>query len=175
MSGICIVSGTNRKESKTFQVAQIYQQVLIDQNISQQLFSLTDLPRDIAFSALSGESNDALQELIVKYIDSCSKFVFISPEYNGSFPGVLKTFLDAVHPKHWANKKAALVGVADGRAGNLRGMEHLTNILNHLKVNVYYNKIPVSQVNNILSEPTGKSMQELVFLFKRQVSGFLEF
>jgi chromate reductase, NAD(P)H dehydrogenase (quinone) len=175
MFGICIISGTNRKESKTFQIAQIYQQVLIEKNIENKLFSLTELPLDISSSTINSNVSPEIQSLISKYIEPYSKFVFISPEYNGSFPGILKLFLDVVPPRFWTDKKAALVGVADGRAGNLRGMEHLTNILNHLKINVYHNKIPVSQVNKTLSDESGNSIIDLKNLFNKQSSGLIAF
>ena len=175
MSGICIISGTNRKESKTFQIANIYQQVLIERNVKSELFNLVDLPPEFAYTSLNDKSNQALNSLIQRYIDPISKFIFISPEYNGSFPGILKMFLDAVPPKHWTDKKAVLVGVSDGRAGNLRGMEHLTNILNHLKINVYHYKIPVSQVSKILDDETGKLKEDLCNLFIRQYEGLLNF
>ena len=71
------------------------------------------------------------------------------PEYNGSFPGVLKLMLDNSDiKKSWWHKKALLVGVADGRGGNLRGIEHMTNILHYLRMNVHYNKLPLSRIND---------------------------
>ncbi len=77
--------------------------------------------------------------------------MFVAPEYNGSFPGILKVFLDAVHPDLNRNKKAALIGVSSGRAGNLRGMEHLTGVLNYLGIHVHPNKVPVSSVTNLMN------------------------
>ena len=175
MSGICIVSGTNRKESKTYQIANIYQQVLIERGITSELLDLVDLPHEFAYIALNDRSSEVLNTLIQKYVQPYQKFIFISPEYNGSFPGILKVFLDAVPPKFWTDKKSALVGVSDGRAGNLRGMEHLTNILNHLKINVYHHKIPVSQVSKILEEETGVLKGDLKNLFLRQSEGLINF
>ena len=88
-------------------------------------------------------------------------FVIISPEYNGSFSGALKLFFDTsrVHLCWW-HKTALLVGVATGRAGNLRGMDHLTGVLNHMKVMVHFNKLPISTVDKLLTED-GKITDEL--------------
>ena len=42
------------------------------------------------------------------------KFVIIVPEYNGSFPGVLKTFFDGLKfPSTFTDKNCALVGIYD--------------------------------------------------------------
>ncbi len=60
------------------------------------------------------------------------KFIFIIPEYNGTFPGVLKAMIDNSDiKKAWYHKKALLTGVSTGRAGNLRGMDHLSASLHY--------------------------------------------
>ena len=44
------------------------------------------------------------------------------------------------------------MGVSSGRAGNLRGMDHLTGILNYLGIHVHPNKLPISSVLGLLNE-----------------------
>ena len=78
-------------------------------------------------------------------------FIFIVPEYNGSFPGVLKLLFDNSRSHEiWFNKQALITGNATGRAGNLRGMDHLADILNYMKITVHPNKLPISQVNKLM-------------------------
>ena len=83
-----------------------------------------------------------------------NKFVFVIPEYNGSFPGVLKLFLDACSIREYkatfSGKKAVLVGIASGRAGNLRGMDHLCDILHHVGTIVHPNKLPISNIEALI-------------------------
>jgi NAD(P)H-dependent FMN reductase len=88
--------------------------------------------------------------LLKDFILPAQKFVFIAPEYNGSFPGILKVFLDAIPPEMNRGKKSALIGVSSGRAGNLRGMDHLTGILNYLGMHVHPNKLPISSVLSLM-------------------------
>ncbi len=132
------------------------------------------LPHSIAFSETFGNRTEDFSKIVSEYVSSCTKFIFVIPEYNGSFPGILKTFLDSMHPKEWANKDACLVGIADGRAGNLRGMEHLTGILNYLKMHVYHDKLPISVVNKVMDE-TGNFNEEQLRVCTKQMEGFLEF
>src|SRR5690606_19694238 len=99
-----------------------------------------------------GMKTESYQKLINWFVTNNHKFIFVVPEYNGSFPGILKLFLDSIPTKFWADKKACLVGVSDGRAGNLRGMEHLTGILQYLKMHVFYNKLPISLINKVMNE-----------------------
>ena len=54
--------------------------------------------------------------------------------------------------RSWKNKKVLLTGVSTGRAGNLRGMEHLTGSLMHMKMHVHPNRLPISQVDKLLDE-----------------------
>jgi NAD(P)H-dependent FMN reductase len=52
----------------------------------------------------------------------------------------------------WWHKKVLLTGVSTGRAGNLRGMEHLTGCLLHMKMTVHPNRLPISLVHTLLDE-----------------------
>lgn len=150
MDRITIISGTNRPGSNTVIIAEHCMEVLQKQGFEVHLFSLESLPQDIAFGEMFGKRTAGFEEQISHFVDKSRKFLFVLPEYNGSYPGILKTFLDAVHPKHWNFKKAGLIGVSDGRAGNLRGIEQLTLVLNYLKMTVFYNKLPISSVTKLI-------------------------
>lgn len=138
-----IIAGTNRPDSRTLTVAKQYLKLLRDKNQEVQLFSLMEVK-----SVMRDEDFVALEE---KYLIPTDKFLFVMPEYNGTFPGILKLMMDMSDVrKCWWYKKAMLTGLADGRGGNLRGLEHMTSILNYLRVNVLYNKIPLSKITEEL-------------------------
>ena len=70
------------------------------------------------------------------------------PEYNGSFPGIFKLLMGISDiAKCWNHKKVMLVGVANGRAGNLRGIDNMTNMCHYMKMNVFHHKLPISSVS----------------------------
>lgn len=139
-----IISGTNRINSKTLKVARLYRRLLLQKGIDASLLSLEGL------NVL--ERNPDYIAIEDKILIPATKFIFISPEYNGSIPGVLKCLFDISDiQRAWWGKKALLAGVSSGRAGNLRGMEHLTGILHFLKVNVHHNKLPISAVHTLLN------------------------
>jgi hypothetical protein len=54
-------------------------------------------------------------------------------------------------------------------------MEHLTNILNYLKVNVYHNKLPISRVDTLLDANGFLSDSETQKVIDSQLDGFLKF
>jgi NAD(P)H-dependent FMN reductase len=58
-------------------------------------------------------------------------YVFITPEYNRSIPGVLKNAIDYVYAE-WNNKAAALVGY--GTVGGIRAVEQLRQVLTAVKI-----------------------------------------
>ena len=175
MHPITIISSTNRLDSNTEKIANHYLSILKNKTFHVDLLNLKELPESFLFSDLYGKRSDEFQKIIDKYIEQQTKFIFIVPEYNGSFPGILKGFLDAVSPKLWLDNKACLVGISTGRAGNLRGMEHLTNILNYLKVNVYHNKLPISRVDSLLDTSGNLTDAETKRAIDIQLNGFLDF
>jgi chromate reductase, NAD(P)H dehydrogenase (quinone) len=142
---ITIIAGTNRKGSNSKKVALQYQKLLQEKNIESKLLALEDVnifERTTVFETIEND-----------FLKAAEKFIFVLPEYNGSYPGILKLLIDNSDiNKVWPNKKALLVGVASGRAGNLRGMEHFTGALMHIKMIVHHNRLPISSVHNLLNE-----------------------
>ena len=135
---IGIIIGTNRQNSLSRKVGINYQNLLKSLGQESQIIDLAELPQDFAFSALYQNSgkNEAFNTF-QKTIDTTQKFVFIVPEYNGSFPGVLKTFFDGLrYPDTFNNKKAALIGISAGVLGNAVGLGHLNDILSYMGTDV---------------------------------------
>ncbi len=138
MHDFLVVCGTNRNESVSMQMAEYYLQLLKDAGISAGLIDLKDLPEDFAFTALYENSgkNEAFNPMRNEMLHA-KKFIFIVPEYNGSFPGVLKTFIDGLqYPNTFRNKKCALVGISSGIQGGGLALSHLTDILNYCGTHV---------------------------------------
>jgi chromate reductase, NAD(P)H dehydrogenase (quinone) len=176
MQNITIISGTNRPNSNTLKVSNIYKAALEKSGHNVELLDLTTLPQTIAFTELYGKRSNEFTGLISKYVTNTHKFIFVVPEYNGSYPGILKVLLDSIHPKEWSHKKALLVGVSSGRAGNLRGLDHLTGVLNYLKVFVHHNRLPISLIDKLLTENSlsfnDEAQQKVI---EDQLTGFYEF
>ncbi len=163
---ITIVAGTNRPDSKTIQVAEFYHKLLNSHKAESQILDLADLPNDFVFSALYNNSgkNEQFNTLRTMMEDS-EKFVFIVPEYNNSFPGVFKAFIDGLsYPNALIHKKCALVGLSDGVQGNALGLSHLTDVLNYLGMHVLAQKvrIPFMHKNFVKGKITDKLVDQLI-------------
>lgn len=165
---ITIISGTNRPGSNTGKVAAQYREILRSKGVEPQFVSLQGL--DVS------QRNQQIIDLEQQVLIPTDKFIFIAPEYNGSIPGVLKSLLDNTDiRKVWWGKKALLTGVSTGRAGNLRGMEHLTGILHYLRMHVHHNKLPISVVDKLLNEQDVISDPGTLKAISEQIDEFLRY
>ncbi len=150
---ITIISATNRPGALTHVFSKKYFESLKDKGLECQWLSLEDTPITFGSDMYNADKiNEKFKEIQDKYVLEAEGFVIVAPEYNGSFPGILKLFIDACsirnYPKNFRGKKAALVGVSDGRAGNLRGLEHLSGFLQYLGVTIMPNRQPFSSITN---------------------------
>lgn len=165
---LTIISGTNRKGNNTIKIAREYQRLFTEKKIETKLFSL----EDIDVSTRNPEFLKLEQDILIP----ASRFIFIMPEYNGSYPGILKLMIDNCDiNKVFAGKKVLLTGVSTGRAGNLRGMDHLTGCLLYLKMLVHPNRLPLSVVDTLLNEKEELINEQALNAVKIQLEEFLEF
>ena len=151
---IKIIVGTNRTNALSLTIAKLYQQILFEKGSSSEILNLRDLPHDFAFSALyeNNGKNPAYNAFHDK-IKSGEKYVFIVPEYNGSFPGILKTFIDGMtYPNTFRNKKCALVGISSGVGGGGIALSHLTDIFHYLGMHVLPLKPKLAKIEENMSD-----------------------
>lgn len=146
-----IISGTNRPGSNTRKVAESFERRLRQAGATDvHLIALEDLPRDFAFTDAWEKKGEQMQRLIDEVLVPTTKYIFVMPEYNGGFPGILKAFVDCVPPPVFHYKKAALIGLSSGAAGALRPMDQFSNVLNYLRVSVLYSKPKLSGIERLL-------------------------
>lgn len=166
-----VINGTNRNNSKTEIICDAICKILGSQNLDYELFSVGSVD-PTTFSPMMYETNlifPQIEELRERLFIPSHKWIIITPEYNGSFPGYLKTVIDMLSVRKQVEtfnfKKVLLIGIATGRAGNLRGMEHLTGILNYLRMVVYPDKQPISRVEELIDFKSG-TLKDQVTIFQ---------
>ncbi len=169
---ITIISATNRPDCNTLKVAKNYASLMEKHGVHPLLLSLETLPMEIYSPEIYTKKPESFEKILNEFIIPAQKFVFISPEYNGSFPGILKVFLDAMPYNLNRNKKAALIGVSTGRAGNLRGMDHLSSVLNFCGLFVHPMQIPISSVLQQMDESGALTDANTLKVLNRQIEEF---
>lgn len=134
---VTIVAATSREDAVSAQMARFYQQVLAEKGVDANIIDLKDIPSNILETTLykkvklPNEAWDKMQDMV----SATDKFVFIIPEYNGSFPGILKVWVDAMKfPVSFKHKKACMLGIADGTQGSAMAMSHFADVLNYVGV-----------------------------------------
>lgn len=173
---ITIISSTNRKSALSRVVAEFYQSILQEAGTESTILDLQQLPADFVMSALyeNAGKNPVFNEM-ANLITQSEKFVFVVPEYNGSFPGVLKAFIDGLsYPNPFKGKKCAMVGLSSGVQGGALAISHLTDIFNYLGMHVLALKVRIPGIEKSLVD--GKVTDKLVLeLLEMQIEDLQKF
>lgn len=154
---ITVISGTNRPESRTRLFADHFVAQLRELGAEVRLLDLAEVTHGYVHAGMYDGSpgHDDLLTLYTDYVAPSDRFAVFVPEYNGSYPGVLKLFLDGISVINYAGsfggKRVALTGLASGRAGNLRGMDHLADVFAHMGAWVLPNRLPISSIEALLT------------------------
>ncbi len=172
---ITIIAGTNRPNSNSLKLAHYYQRQLLSRDVAADVLSLCDLPDNFITADMYGKRSEAFAP-IQERISMTEKFIFVIPEYNGSFPGILKTFVDACHfPESFFEKKAALVGHSTGKYGNIRGIDHFTGVCHYIRLNVLPLRIHIPSIRQELDEQGNLFKEDTVRFTNEQIEGFIRF
>ncbi|WP_448702806.1 NADPH-dependent FMN reductase [Mucilaginibacter sp. AW1-3] len=173
---VTIIAATNRPNSTTLKVAKYYQKTLVAKGLAADVLSLTELPDTLIATDLYGKRSEAFEQKIQQRVSATDKFIFVIPEYNGSFPGVLKVFIDAcTFPDSFYDKKAALVGISSGKYGNIRGIDHFTGICNYIHLHVMPLKIHITNIKAELDAAGNLSNADTIQFTNEQMDKFIRF
>jgi len=124
---IPVILGTTRKGRMSAPAAQfVYGQVQKRDGITTELIDIArlNLPVDDAGEAIKDPRFSASME-------RSDAVVIVTPEYNHSFPGLLKHVLDSCL-KEYIHKAAGIVGVSAGPYAGARVIENLLPVLREL-------------------------------------------
>ena len=170
-----IISSTNRPGSSTLKVAKYYQKTLRQKGVEADLLSLSQLPDNLIKSDLYGQRSVEFQT-ILDLVNKTEKFIFVIPEYNGSFPGILKVFIDACDfLGSFYDKKVALVGISSGKYGNIRGIDHFTGVCHYMHLNVMPLKLHIGNIKTEFDADGYLFKEDTVKFTNEQLEKFIKF
>ena len=174
---ITILSGTNRPGSRARRVADYYATLLAELGAECQLLDLAELPADFVSTALYANAGTHPEfNRLAALLAASSHWVVVTPEYNGSFPGVLKAFIDGLpYPGAFQGKKAALVGLSSGGQGGLLAMTHLTDVLMYLGTAVLPQRVRLPFISQDLDAELGLRQELSRQLLREQATALLAF
>ena len=171
---ITLLCGTNRPGSNTRKITNILALIYEQLGVPCQVLDLADLPQEI-FSPTSYAEKPASFAPFAEAILSSQGVVIVTPEYNGSFPGVLKYFIDMLpFPASFENRPVCFVGLAAGMWGALRSVEQLQHILAYRNAHLFPTRVFLPSVGEVLKEGQFTDAALLERL-QKQAAGFAEY
>jgi|SRR5262245_7406547 len=167
---IPVILGTSRKGRMSAHAARfVVEQIRTRPGVTTELIDVAALafPVDDAGEAIKDPGlSDALAR--------ADAFVIVSPEYNHSFPGLLKHVLDG-YLKEYIHKAVGIVGVSAGPFGGTRGIQHLLPVLRELGLVTIFWDVNIGLVSTVFDDAgrlldqalirrTEKFLNELVWM-----------
>jgi NAD(P)H-dependent FMN reductase len=131
---IPVILGTTRKgrmsaHAARFMVSQIEKRA----GITTKLIDISELPMPV------DDAGDGIKDPgFSEQMTMADALVIVTPEYNHSFPGLLKHVLDSCL-KEYIHKAAGIVGVSAGPFGGVRAIQDLIPVIRELGlVNIFW-------------------------------------
>ncbi|WP_400191682.1 NADPH-dependent FMN reductase [Hymenobacter sp. B81] len=174
---ITIVAATNRPGSRARRVANLYAELLREHAAPHQILDLVELPANFLTEALyhNAGRHSGFNHL-ARQASEADKLVFVVPEYNCSYPGALKAFIDGLpYPGGIRGKKAALVGLSSGGQGGLLALSHLSDVLMYLGTAVLPQRVRLPFIDQHLSDDGQLSYPLYHQLLREQAELLLRF
>ena len=173
---LVLISGSNRPGCMTAHVATVVREALEQSGREVHWIDLRELPEDL-FRPASYKEKPAAFEAHQEAILAAQGIVTVVPEYNGSFPGALKYFIDLLRfPESLVDVPAGFVGVAAGEWGGLRAVEQLEKVFQYRHAHPYGRRVFVKKVYDVVDPASGGVKDEaLVTRLRAFAEGFASF
>ncbi|WP_041744868.1 NADPH-dependent FMN reductase [Coraliomargarita akajimensis] len=172
---ITLIIGTNRPESNTAKTAHAVRAMY--ESIGQQVtvLDLAELPVELFAPTAYAEKPESFKPFADAVLNADGLHVFV-PEYNGSFPGVLKYFIDMLpFPESFEARPVAFTGVAAGMFGALRPVEQLQQVFGYRNAYIFPSRVFVMNVYASFDAHGTLSDEKLRERLEGQAEGFAEF
>ncbi|MEJ0091804.1 MAG: NAD(P)H-dependent oxidoreductase [Limisphaerales bacterium] len=172
---ITLIAGTNRPGSNTRKVVAQFEEIYAGLKVPVQVLDLAKLPPEIFAPTSYAEKPKSFQPFMDAVLQSAGLHV-VTPEYNGSVPGVLKYFIDMLKfPESFERRPVCFTGLAAGMWGALRPVEQLQAIFGYRNAHIYPERVFMPQINNLLDASGKIKDAELLGRLKAQAEGFVGF
>ncbi len=133
-----IILGSTRQERSSEKIAQLLKKKTdLKPEVSAEIIDLRDYALPFFNDSVAPASRKEITDPQVKKwsdkISQADAFIFIVPEYNAGYPGVLKNALDSLY-KEWNNKPVGFVGYSGGPSGGKSAIAQLHTVAQALKM-----------------------------------------
>ncbi len=170
-----VISGTDMSNSKCLEVANYIKGLYQKLGVEADVIDMADFPLADVVGGKYMEEVPSVKKFRKPVIEA-DALLFVIPEYNGSFPGILKMFIDYLpYPSALVEKPIAYVGIAGGAFGGLRPVEQFQMVANYLNAHQYPERVFISRVQDMFDPKTGIKDDFQQKLLQSQTEGFVKF
>lgn len=142
---IVVVSGTNRAGALSRQLSDIVAQKHRDLGATVDLLDLGEVMNADFIAPTAYKQPTASITAAVDRFLAADGVVFVIAEYNGSYPGALKLFIDMLpYPAGFNRRPCAFVGIAAGRFASLRAVEHFQQVAGYRNAYQYPERVLIA-------------------------------
>ena len=139
-----------------------------------ELLDLGELPAEAFRPASYANKPDGFARF-QEAVDRCQGMITVIPEYNGSFPGSLKYFIDLLRfPDSFKGLPCAFVGIAAGMWGGLRAVEQMQMVFQYRQARQFNKRVFIPHINAALGEDD-RLTPELTERMQAMLDGFTQF
>jgi NAD(P)H-dependent FMN reductase len=172
---LTLIVGTNRPGSNTRKVARHVEDIYAELKVPLRVLDLAQLPPEIFSPASYAEKPQSFHPFADAILQSAGLHV-VTPEYNGSLPGVLKYFIDMLKfPESFDRRPVCFTGLSAGVWGALRPVEQLQAIFGYRNAYVFPERVFLPGINNLLDENGRLKDAELLQRLGAQAERFVDF
>jgi chromate reductase len=172
---LVIIAGTNRPGSKTLPIARYAGEILVGHGEAVVVLDLAELPRELMAGtsyAVKPPGFQAFQDAVLE----ARGILTVVPEYNGSFPGILKYFIDMLRfPESLNEKPAGFVGVSSGPWGAVRAVEQLEMVFQYRHAHLYGRRVFIPDVRAAVDDAGRPVDPAMARRFETTLRGFTLF
>jgi chromate reductase len=171
---LVIIPGTNRAGALSLTLARHVAEQHRSLGASVDLLALNLGPEFLAPEAYR-QPSAGITSLVSRFL-AADGVVFVVPEYNGSYPGVLKLFIDMLpYPQGFDRRPCAFIGLAAGQFQGLRAVEHLQGVTGYRHAFMYPNRVFIGSAFKQFTPEGALVDAELDKRLLAQATGFQQF
>lgn len=170
-----IISGTNRPGSNALRVSKLVQSLYEAEGAAAQILDLQVMPAELFLPSAYAEKPASFAPLQGRILNAKGLHIVV-PEYNGSFPGVLKYFIDMLKfPDSFEHRAVTFTGEAAGVWGGIRAVEQLQMVFNYRNAFILPHRTFLTAINGKFDAEGRFTDAFQLDLLKTQVRHFVKF
>lgn len=162
---IPVILGTTRQGRMSVHPARfVHERLAGREGVITELIDIATVPLPV-----DGAGDQIKDPAFSAKMERADGMVLVIPEYNHSFPGLLKHVLDSCL-EEYIHKPAAIVGVSAGSFGGARGIQNLLPVLRELGLTATFTDLYFGSVAKIF-DMTGRLLEPA---FVERTANFLD-